>query len=668
MRARQLLLLVSILASSVLSLAVRANDIEPGKEFYTVIHAPKPIVLDGDLSEWAGVPVLADPKFAVPKYSGTNANPNYVLFEEYDGGTWTGPDDQTSAVQIVYDEQNVYFGFVVTDDYHENSAHSAWNGDSIQLMIANDKRDSQVALYDYGLGGIETDANLNDSNNVVILHEAGPQCIGDGTCLTEAIIYRDTSNKKTFYEIRLPAAAVGLTPPLASGMQFGLGMAINDGDSGTGQAGQKGWGGLGAHAIVFGKTPAETALVTLGSTVSGSDLLFLSAISPTFNAFTFRATDKGASIVDPASAKLTIDGQLVPLTSNPKIVDATDFSYHPTTPFPPNSDHTYLIQIKDSLGDTVTAQGAFKTDNYSLDKLHSYYAQIRSGSSLTPDKGGHTGQAGDTALNFGTGSIITAALVPDASFLNPSASNDVMTVSLWIKKYDNADSSAFWIEAPSSPGNRGFQANVPMSDGNIYFDVAGNIPDDNEIFAPITSFPGYTDDSWWTNLWHHWAFVKNGLATKQIWVDGQVLVEGDLGATPLPTDFSKLWLGSAGGGQGGTLLNMHGLIDDFAIFGTALTTNQIQQLAAGTVPTALPSNTQPLAYWDFSVSAPVVRPTLSLSRSGNSITISWSAAATGFRLRSATSPAGPYSDVSGVTGTSYTINNPAGSIYYRLQQ
>ena len=146
MRTRHILPLVSALAYCVLPLSGRANDIEPGKEFYTVIYAPKPIVLDGDLSEWSGVPVLADPKFAVPKYSGTNANPNYVLFEEYAGGTWSGPDDQTSAVQIAYDADNVYFGFVVTDDFHENTSGGAWNGDSIQLMIADATRTSQVAL------------------------------------------------------------------------------------------------------------------------------------------------------------------------------------------------------------------------------------------------------------------------------------------------------------------------------------------------------------------------------------------------------------------------------------------------------------------------------------------------------------------------------------------
>src|SRR2546422_10590898 len=194
---RKTVLLLSVLGVFLVRQTVSANDIEPGKEFYTVIYAPRPIVLDGNLSEWSGVPVLADPKFAVPKFSGTNANPNYVLFEEYSGGTWSGPDDQTSAVQIAYDTDNVYFGFVVTDDYHENSARSAWNGDSVQLMIADATRTTQVALYNYALGGVEEDANLNDPSNIIVQHEAGPPCIAGGTCLTEAVIKRDKVNHKT---------------------------------------------------------------------------------------------------------------------------------------------------------------------------------------------------------------------------------------------------------------------------------------------------------------------------------------------------------------------------------------------------------------------------------------------------------------------------------------
>lgn len=324
------------------------NDIEPGKQSYTANATAAPIVLDGNLDEWGGVPVLADPKFSVPKSSGPSGTGTYVLFEEYNGGTWSGPDDQTSAVQIVYDAENVYFGFVVTDDYHENAANSAWNGDSVQLMIASADRKQQVALYNYALGGVE--GNLG---NVIIMHEAGPGG-------TEAIVTRDGINKKTIYEIRLPVSSLGLEAPLTVGTQFGLGMAINDGDELT--PGQKGWGGLGAHSIVFGKTPSETALITLGDVGGGADRLFLSAVNPAIDGFSFRVNDKGTSILAPATVKLTIDGKVVALVASPK-VEATDFTYKPAGLLS-FGEHTYSIEVKDTKGNLVTDSGTFTVPTY----------------------------------------------------------------------------------------------------------------------------------------------------------------------------------------------------------------------------------------------------------------------------------------------------------------
>jgi hypothetical protein len=324
-----------------------SNDIEPGKEYYTANPAPNAIVLDGSLAEWTGIPVLADPRFSVPKGSKRAGTP--VLFELYDDGgpgtaVWTGPDDHTSAVQIVWDADNVYFGFVVTDEYHENAAASAWNGDSVQLMIASGPQTNQVALYNYALGGIE--GALGD---VIIMHEAGPGG-------TEAVVTRNGTTKRTTYEIKLPKESLALAS-LELGTQFGLGMAINDGDEEA--PGQQGWGGLGAHALVFGKSPTETALVTLGIGGTGADLLFFSAINPTINGFTFRATDKGESIVDPDTAKLFIDGVEVPLTASPKNLDATDFTYLATEPLGPG-DHTYLIEVTDTNGVTVTDTSTFR--------------------------------------------------------------------------------------------------------------------------------------------------------------------------------------------------------------------------------------------------------------------------------------------------------------------
>ena len=332
-----------------------SNDIEPGKEYYTANPAPETVTLDGDLEEWRGIPILADPRFSVPKGSGREGN--LVLFEEHNGGSWTGPDDQTSAVQIGYDADNIYFGFTVTDEYHENARNSAWNGDSVQLMIANADQNGIVALYNYALGGIETDLG----EQAIVQHERSPESRGDVE--TEAVIVRNTETRRTIYEIKLPKETLGLES-LDLGTQFGLGMAINDGDEDT--PGQKGWGGLGAHSIVFGKSPEETALVTLGIGGGGSDLMFLSAINVSIDTFSFRATDNGESIVDPDTATLTINGAEVPLIASEKQLDATDFSYRRDESFLPGTSITYVIEISDTSGNLVTDTGTITSPTFGL--------------------------------------------------------------------------------------------------------------------------------------------------------------------------------------------------------------------------------------------------------------------------------------------------------------
>ena len=229
-----------------LTLSLKANDIEPGKEFQTALPTSKPIVLDGDLSEWVS-PAIVNPKFAIPK--GTGPTGQLVNFEPYAGGTWTGLDDQSFSLQILFDAINVYLGITVTDDYHEHSSGTSWNGDAVQLMITDADRLSQVALYNYGLGGIE-----GALGTVIIDTESGPGG-------TDAVITRNGTTHKTVYEIMLPKESLGIFDDLKAGTQFGLGVCINDGDEAN--PGQAGWSGLGAHALVFGKTPSETAQVTL---------------------------------------------------------------------------------------------------------------------------------------------------------------------------------------------------------------------------------------------------------------------------------------------------------------------------------------------------------------------------------------------------------------------
>lgn len=353
--------LLTVGAACLLSANSSANDIEPTKEFYTATRAGGPVTLDGVLNEWGGVPVLSDPKFSIcagqegagRAAEGCGPSGIYVLFERYQGGDWTGPDDHTSAVQVVWDAENVYIGVVVTDEYHENAAASAWNGDSIQLGVTSAARaaaeNSSFPLYNFALSGVEG-ATLDVINQT----ERGPGG-------QEVVISRDAARKKTIYEIKLPKAALNLTT-LEAGTKFGLGMSINDGDELT--PGQKGWGGLGAHAIVYGKDAPQTALITLGAQGPGTDVIFLSAVAGSKDGFSFRATDKGTSIIDPTTAKLTIDGTVVTLTQTAKVDGSIDFRFTPATPYAPDSTHTYSIEIKDTSGATVTDSGSFTVPFY----------------------------------------------------------------------------------------------------------------------------------------------------------------------------------------------------------------------------------------------------------------------------------------------------------------
>ena len=103
----------------------------------------------------------------------------------------------------------------------------------------------------------------------------------------------------TVYELRFGAAALGLDG-LAEGLQLGVGVCVNDGDTGDGQVpvvavfprecaaqpasfgptsdallarpqgGQKGWSGWGPYAVVHGKVRPSHPAPTRASCMSGA--------------------------------------------------------------------------------------------------------------------------------------------------------------------------------------------------------------------------------------------------------------------------------------------------------------------------------------------------------------------------------------------------------------
>src|SRR5882762_6808539 len=83
------------------------------------------------------------------------------------------------------------------------------------------------------------------------------------------------------------------------------------------------------------------------------------------------------------------------------------------------------------------------------DKLHGYPGIVNGPSVFSSGTGSHSGQPGDYGIDFGTSGAGTSVHVTNATFLNIAATNDILTFSFWLRRYDIANSSVFWANSPS---------------------------------------------------------------------------------------------------------------------------------------------------------------------------------------------------------------------------
>jgi len=328
-------------------------------------------------------------------------------------------------------------------------------------------------------------------------------------------------------------------------------------------------------------------------------------------------------------------------------------SYTPPAILPGGSTNTVVFEYRDAGGNPATQEWTFTVLPYTgptLDKVASYPALISGSSAYTADQGGRSGQAGDYGIDFSTRG--GALIVVDAAWANAATANDELSVAFWAQKYDNADNSAFWFSSPTA--GRAFQAHLPWSDGSVYFDTAGCCTADTQrISANIDSFPGYTGDlGFWTNGWRHFAFTKKG-GVKEVWIDGTLFISAS-GADPLPTNIDALYIGA----ESATTSLYHGKVDDFAVFSTQLTQEDVTALFGGTLPSGLPAAKGLIAYWDFNGGAVIPAPTISIS--GSTITFTGT-------LQSATTLGASFAPVAGATSP-YTIPAETSAQFYRASQ
>lgn len=192
---------------------------------------------------------------------------------------------------------------------------------------------------------------------------------------------------------------------------------------------------------------------------------------------------------------------------------------------------------------------------------------------FTPDAGGRSGKAGDRAMDFGDFNNDAYINVPNAGSgaFDSVTANDAVTLSMWIfgGEEQPADQWTFYAGPYRQLGSH-----TPWSNGNVYFDVAGTedsacCNDRINVGVPLDTFAG---------AWNHYAFVKDG-DTTAIWQNGSKIVEGG-DMRPL-NEITEFFIGV---GPEGDRRSYNGLIDDFGVWDSALSENEILGLAAGRPP------------------------------------------------------------------------------------
>lgn len=287
--------------------------------------------------------------------------------------------------------------------------------------------------------------------------------------------------------------------------------------------------------------------------------------------------------------------------------------------------------------------------HYTADLTHSDYGDLLGGAVFTDDRGGRSGEAGDRALDLGTRAGGQHVRVEPADWLNMAGANNQITFSFWQKWNQGIGSqSSFWAVSTGSRGTqRGAQSHTPWSNGQIYFDTAGCCDGGTErINAPISSV--FDEFDW--EEWHHFAFVKDG-DYKEIYVDGEFFLEGN-NTNLLPTDFVRLMIGSDGNGG-----NSHGgLLDEFAVFGSALSESDIEKLADGMRPDEI-RTIVPVAAIEPPPSPPTGELSISvrLNNGDGTVTIEFTGT-----LHSSDSITGTFEPVEGATSP-YTVSVVPGS-------
>ncbi len=189
----------------------------------------------------------------------------------------------------------------------------------------------------------------------------------------------------------------------------------------------------------------------------------------------------------------------------------------------------------------------------------------------TDDGGGHTGQPGDRAMDFGTvdnGAYVELVTAADGAF-DSLVDNDQATISLWLFGSDEQPVDQWTFYA--GPG-RQLGSHVPWSNGNIYFDVAGCCGANQRIEQ------NEPDPSKYSGQWNNYTYIKDEGYTA-IYQNGELWLDSGLDEKDPLFEITEFFVGA---GPFDDQRSYSGMIDDFGIWDTALSEEDIAKIYEGT--------------------------------------------------------------------------------------
>ena len=262
------------------------NRIEPNYETFQAFWNEGK--LDGNSFELNLLGSVANPGFEVvsedqrAKRTYLSSGVTYAQFAEYKEGSWDDATDHSVSIAVGWGairspatpagpQEGIHLIVEVEDDMHHHTKEEADQGDAVQVLFSDAKREKVMGEYLFALvepnqgnGFVYNKHMLVDTENETSAGYA-EQISGGGNFdvvirrMQKKVFPRDPTGT-TIYEMWFSPEAIGLEK-LYNSAQFGLGVAVIDSDPDT--PGLQGWSGWGPESVVLEPNPGETALITL---------------------------------------------------------------------------------------------------------------------------------------------------------------------------------------------------------------------------------------------------------------------------------------------------------------------------------------------------------------------------------------------------------------------